>query len=83
MRVIGVGDEVVEMFCPNCGAQNPDGTPKCTTCGQMLQSAGPKPQAKFKGTMLMTSNDAPRGPSVTPAAPAGKGQFAKTMMGAG
>lgn len=69
------------MFCPNCGAQNPDGTPKCTTCGQVLQSAGPRPQAKFKGTMLMTNEGAPRGPSAAPPPPAGKGQFAKTMMG--
>lgn len=73
------------MFCPNCGAQNPDGTPKCTTCGQVLQSAGPRPQAKFKGTMLMTNNDAPpaspRGPSAAPPPAGAKGQFARTMMG--
>ena len=73
------------MFCPNCGAQNPDGTPKCTTCGQVLQSAGPRPQAKFKGTMLMTNNDAPavspRGPAAAPQPPGSKGQFARTMVG--
>lgn len=72
------------MFCPNCGAQNPDGTPKCTTCGQVLQSAGARPQAKFKGTMLMAHDAAPpvspRGPSAPPP-PGNKGQFAKTMMG--
>ena len=73
------------MFCPNCGAQNPDGTPKCTTCGQVLQSAGARPQAKFKGTMLMAHDAAPpvspRGPSAAPPPPGNKGQFAKTMMG--
>ena len=73
-------EEVDAMFCPNCGAQNPDGTPKCTTCGQMLQSAAPRPQAKFKGTMLMSTDAAPRGPLAgAPATP--KAQFAKTMMG--
>ncbi len=72
------------MFCPNCGAQNPDGTPKCTTCGHMLQATGPKPQAKFKGTMLMTNEPTPsvtgRG-SAPPAAGKGGGQFARTMLG--
>ena len=73
-------EEVDAMFCPNCGAQNPDGTPKCTTCGQMLQSAVPRPQAKFKGTMLMSTDAAPRAPAAGPPATP-KAQFAKTMMG--
>lgn len=27
------------MFCQNCGAQNPDGAPFCSTCGQALNNA--------------------------------------------
>jgi zinc-ribbon domain len=38
------------VFCPNCGAQNPDNATTCQKCGfAMRGAAGPK----FKGTMLM------------------------------
>jgi len=41
-------------FCPNCGAQQPDGTAACSKCNTPMGDAtGPAPGAKFKGTMMM------------------------------
>ena len=30
------------MFCPKCGAQNPDGSPFCASCGAQLNAAQPQ-----------------------------------------
>ncbi len=38
------------MFCPNCGAPNPDTATACEKCGFNIKGTG---SPKFKGTMLM------------------------------
>ncbi len=38
------------MFCPNCGAPNPDTATTCEKCGFNVKGTG---SPKFKGTMLM------------------------------
>lgn len=34
------------MFCPKCGAQNPDGAKFCAGCGQPMQASASSPQAQ-------------------------------------
>jgi len=43
------------MFCPKCGAQNPDGAQLCASCSWLLTSTstrGPSPSAKTSGLAI-------------------------------
>ena len=82
------------MFCPNCGAQNPDNATACSNCGFNLSKQGTA-APKFKGTMLMMNSPlvggAPEGPTpgqapnpsplTDPNDPTGRRQMKGTIVG--
>ncbi|RYE81568.1 MAG: zinc-ribbon domain-containing protein, partial [Myxococcales bacterium] len=59
------------LFCPNCGAQNPDNATACSNCGFNLKPATAAP--KFKGTMLMMNSPFAGGAPSVPGEPGAPG----------
>ena len=49
------------MFCPNCGAQVPDGSKFCTICGFTLGAAAPAPEPAPSDQQLAVVEEKPRG----------------------
>ncbi len=57
------------VFCPNCGKPNTDQATQCISCGTALKPTAAGGAAKFKGTMMMGSVNAPNVPGPPPAQP--------------
>jgi len=44
------------MFCPQCGAENPQGASTCASCGQSLQEVAPQAQPRGYAAVQPTSS---------------------------
>ena len=55
------------MFCPKCGAQNPDGSPFCASCGAQLNAAQPQQPVNQGGFGQPMGNAGGNGMKLNPA----------------
>jgi hypothetical protein len=66
------------MYCTKCGAQNPEGSNFCQSCGTALVTANPTPPPTTPASPLVTP---PSPPQASPTAPPAAVQMVKKTSG--